>query len=112
MNALPYLEIICKRVANSYRRVYGDAIEAIFLYGSYARGDYSEDSDLDFVAIVRGERLNLQQRLNQVLDDTVKMDLEYDVISSPTVIPVDDFQTYQTELPYYKNIFKEGRRID
>ena len=112
MNALPHLDVICQRIASSYRRVYGDAIEAIFLYGSYARGDFSEDSDLDFVAIVRGERLNLQQKLNQVLDDTVKMDLEYDVISSPTVIPVDDFQKYQAELPYYKNIFKEGKRID
>lgn len=112
MNALPNLDIICKRMANTYRCVYGDDIEAIFLYGSYARGDFDEDSDLDFVAIVKGERVNLQQKLNYILDDSVKMDLEYNVISSPNVIPQDEFYKYQNELPYYRNIYKEGKRID
>jgi len=99
-------------MANTYRCVYGDDIEAIFLYGSYARGDFDEDSDLDFVAIVKGERVNLQQKLNYILDDSVKMDLEYNVISSPNVIPQDEFYKYQNELPYYRNIYKEGKRID
>ena len=112
MDASANLDIICERVTDTYFRVYGDAVEAVFLYGSYARGDFSEDSDLDFVAIVKGERLNLQQKLGYVLDDTVKMDLEYDVISSPNVIPTDEFRKYQDELPYYRNILKEGKRID
>ncbi len=111
MNAMPNLEAICSRVADSYRRVYGSDIQGIYLYGSYARGDYDESSDLDFVALVKGERRNLQRKLDEVWNDTVKMDLEYDIVTSPTVIPVDEFQKYRDELPYYRNIFTEGKRI-
>ena len=111
MNAMPNLEAICSRVAGSYRRVYGSDIQGIYLYGSYARGDYDESSDLDFVALVKGERRNLQRKLDEVWNDTVKIDLEYDIVTSPTVIPVDEFQKYRDELPYYRNIFTEGKRI-
>ena len=111
MNAMPNLEAICNCVAGSYKRVYGSDIQGIYLYGSYARGDYDESSDLDFVALVKGERRNLQRKLDEVWNDTVKMDLEYDVVTSPTVIPVDEFQKYRDELPYYRNIFTEGKRI-
>ena len=78
----------------------GEVMDVI-LYGSYARGDYDESSDLDFVALVKGERRNLQRKLDEVWNDTVKMDLEYDIVTSPTVIPVDEFQKYRDELPYY-----------
>ena len=111
MYAVPNLEAICNRVAGSYRKVYGSDIYGIYLYGSYARGDYDESSDLDFVAIVKGERRNLQSKLDEVWNDTVKMDLEYDTVTSPTVIPVDEFKKYRDALPYYRNIFKEGKRI-
>ena len=112
MNALPHLDNICDRIVKSYRIVYGDAIEAIFLYGSYARGDFNENSDLDFVAIVKGERMDLQKKCYDVWDDSNKMDLEYDVVSAPTVIPSAEFARYKDSLPYYRNIVKEGRRID
>ena len=31
----------------------------VILYGSYARGDYHTDSDVDVVAIVHGDRENI-----------------------------------------------------
>ena len=62
MNAMPHMEEICRRVVAAYRKAYGDDIEAIYLYGSYARGDFDEDSDIDFAAIVKGERLDIQKK--------------------------------------------------
>ena len=41
------LEAIEEEMVNYYRSVYGDSIDTIILYGSYARGDYSDDSDID-----------------------------------------------------------------
>ena len=109
MNATSNLENICRRVVNSYKKVYGDKIRAIYLYGSYARGDYNEDSDIDFAAIVEGERIELQKKRHQVLSETLRMDLEYDIITSPKVIPKSDFEKYGEELPYYRNIKREGK---
>lgn len=112
MNAMPHMEEICRRVVAAYRKAYGDDIEAIYLYGSYARGDYDEESDIDFAAIVKGEPLDLSKKRNQVWDDTVRMDLELDVVSSPMVISSKIFKEHKNEIGYYGNIFKEGIRLD
>ena len=87
------LDMILRKIAEVYRSVYGDELVSIFLYGSYARGDYQSDSDIDVAAIVRGDRRSLQD------------------IVSPTVIPYEEYEKYKNDLPYYKNIAREGVKI-
>ena len=111
MNAMPHMEEICRRVVAAYRKAYGDDIEAIYLYGSYARGDFDEDSDIDFVAIVKSDMSDSYKKRDQVLSDTVRMDLELDVITSPMVISSKIFNEYKNEVGYYGNILKEGKRL-
>lgn len=57
------LNMINKEMAKCYRQIFGKDIVDIFLYGSYARGDYDSQSDIDFVAVVRGNRKELQEKL-------------------------------------------------
>ncbi|MBE5884555.1 MAG: nucleotidyltransferase domain-containing protein [Lachnospiraceae bacterium] len=105
------LNRIMKAMVDCYRVVYGDDIVEIVLYGSYARCDYTEDSDIDIVAVVRGSRLDLQEKLKAVWDVSAEIGLENDIIVSPTVIPYDEFMRYKQTLPYYRNIAEEGRKI-
>ena len=69
------LNKILSALIESYRSVYGSNIADIVLYGSYARGDYTEDSDIDVVAVVHGYRIELQKKLKTVWD--VRMTLRY-----------------------------------
>ena len=62
------LDMILRKIAEVYRSVYGDELVSIFLYGSYAKGDYQSDSDIDVAAIVRGDRRSLQDKLKKVWD--------------------------------------------
>ena len=41
------LNIILQKMAQIYRSVYGEELVQVILYGSYARGDYNHDSDVD-----------------------------------------------------------------
>ena len=82
-----------------------------FIYGSYAREDYDNESDIDITAIVKGDRMDLQNKLKQVWDISADIGLENDIIVSPTVIPFDEYEEYKRILPYYINIWKEGKRI-
>ena len=100
------LNSILQKLTQIYRSVYGENLVQVILYGSYARGDYHTDSDVDVVAIVHGDRKTLQQQLKKVWD--FSCELEYDTILSPTVIPYEEFKQYQTILPYYRNISQEG----
>ncbi len=103
---------ILDAIARIYADVYGNNIAQVILYGSYARGDASEDSDVDVVAIVHGNREQLQRDLYKVWDASADLELKYDTILSPTVIPFDEFNKYKEDLPYYRNIANEGVRVD
>lgn len=105
------LNMITEEMVKCYRTYYGDNIVGIFLYGSYARGDYDAESDIDITAVVKGERMDLQNTLKKVWDHSADVGLEHDVVISPTVIPYEEFEKYKRTLPYYMNIEKEGLKI-
>ena len=105
------LNKIIKAMVECYRVVYGDDIVEIVLYGSYARGDYAEDSDIDIAAVVHGSREELQEKLKAVWDVSAELGVENDIIVSPTVIPYEEFMKYKQTLPYYRNIAEEGQKI-
>ena len=102
------LQTILYHVAQAYHRVFGNRIEQILLYGSYARWTNDEESDIDLVAIVHGDRRELQDKLKKVWDISSDLELEYGIIISPTVIPYEEYMKYKADLPYYRNISQEG----
>lgn len=102
------LNRILQILVDAYQSIYGTDIVKIVLYGSYARGDYEKDSDIDVVAIVKGERIQLQEELKKVWDVSSDLEIEYGTIVSPTVIPFEEYEKYKNDLPYYRNIQNEG----
>ena len=102
------LNIILSELAAAYKEVYGTDVVQILLYSSYARGDYDENSDVDITAIVRGNREDLQKKLKLIWERSQELELEYETILSPVVIPYDEYNEYKEALPYYKNIENEG----
>lgn len=105
------LDNITTQLVNIYRNAYGNAIVSILLYGSYARNEENNQSDVDIVAIVKGNREELQKKLRIVWEESADIGLENDVVVSPTVVPFDEFERYRTSLPYYMNIEKEGIKV-
>lgn len=105
------LEAILKKITLIYQQVYQKDLVAVLLYGSYARGDYTEFSDIDITGIAEGERLDLQKRLEPVIDLAGDLGLEYEILICPTIIPRSEFESYQDIMPYYKNIKKEGVKL-
>lgn len=111
MNAMPHLDEICQKVVDSYKKIYGDKIHAIYLYGSYARGDFDDESDIDFAAIVEGEKPEWNERLEKLVHEAGELDLKYEIFISPKVISAEYFDKYFSAMPYYQNILKEGKKI-
>jgi uncharacterized protein len=111
MCSLAELQNIINSVVKAYRDVFGSEMTEVLLYGSYARGDYEADSDIDLVAIVHGERKALQEKLKLIWDVSADLELEHGIIISPTVIPYDEYMKYKEDIPYYKNISLEGVKI-
>lgn len=102
---------ILQQIVSIYKKVYGKSIVQIILYGSFARGDHTEDSDIDIVAIVHGERADLQEKLKEVWDFSSDLEVDYGIIISPTVIPYEEYVKFKDDLPYYRNIDREGVNV-
>ena len=105
------LDSILREIVKIYQSVYGEQIVKIVLYGSYARGDYDSESDVDVVALVHGDREELQKQLRQIWDISADLEIEFGIILSPTVIPYEEYEQYRDDLPYYRNIAREGVEI-
>ena len=105
------LEKILRQICYIYDETYPERVCAVYLYGSYARGTSTVESDIDIVAIVKGDRPELQQQLKKIWDIAAELGVEYDVVISPTVIPYEEFENYKEILPYYRNIVLEGVKL-
>ena len=102
------LRNILSKAISEYRNIFGDALVQVVLYGSYARGDYDNESDIDIVALVRCDRETISEKTLAMARFSSDLDLEYGVMVSPSAIPYDEYLKYQNDLPYYANIAKEG----
>lgn len=102
------LQKITSVMAARYKEVFGEKLKQVILYGSYARGDYDNESDIDIVGIVDCPREELSGYMRSVVKTASDLDLEYGVMVSPSAIPYKDFMTYKDDLPYYRNIHNEG----
>lgn len=85
-----------------------DGIEKAYLYGSYARGDYHAESDVDILLTVNMEATSIAKLRNMISSITSELSLKHDVTVSVTVKPQEQFAKYCNVLPYYMNVVKEG----
>lgn len=55
-------------IAAEARKVYGDQLEGVWLYGSRARGDNRPDSDLDVLVVKRSKNFDPRNELREELE--------------------------------------------
>lgn len=85
-------------------------IRDAYLYGSYARGDYDNESDVDILLTVDLEPTDISRYRNQIAAISSDLSLAHDVTVSITVKSFDCFHRYSTVLLFYKNVLAEGIR--
>ena len=85
--------------------IYSDNILSVILYGSVARGDNGDESDIDIALIVDKDD---EQQHDELLEAIVDINLDHNCLISPALIERSQFEKWSNILPYYKNIKKEG----
>jgi predicted nucleotidyltransferase len=87
--------------------IYGDRLKAVYLFGSYARGDYHEGSDLD-VMIVLDTYKRYWDELVRSAELASDLSLKYGVTISRTIMT--EKQWKKGDLPVLVNVRAEGIR--
>lgn len=99
-------DAIAKAVKEQLQLLYGDRLAKVILYGSYARGDFHEESDIDFLVVLKDEEINTGFELRFMNQPIFKISLENDVIISnhPTTLK----RLENSQFLFYQNVRKEG----
>jgi len=89
-------------------KIYGDGIKQIIVYGSYARGKETKDSDIDILVVI-DDNLNPTEVEESIDSLLFKILLEEEELCSMIAIPERIFKNYRT--PFLLNVKKEGVSI-
>ena len=85
-------------------------IKEAYLYGSYARGDFHPESDIDILITADIPLEDISKYRREIAVITSELSLENDVTVSVTVKPDEQFRRFSEAMPFYKNVKAEGIR--
>ena len=86
--------------------IFGNNISMIILYGSAARGDATEESDIDIAIVVKSQMDDTTKR--RFLSWAADMDIRYERVFSIVDIQETNMKKWEEVLPFYRNVKKEG----
>lgn len=101
---------ILNEVFDSCNPLLNSKIKDAYLYGSYARGDFHNESDVDILLTVDMTAQDISKYRKYIAGVTSGLSLKHDVTVSVAVKPIEQFLKYSEVLPYYKNVIKDGIR--
>lgn len=88
--------------------IYGNVLKRVVLFGSYARGDYDEDSDVDIMLLLDVPPEMENEHMNDLADATFDFNLEHDLYIMPLSKSIKTFSKWERVLPLYINVKKDG----
>lgn len=103
---------ILRQAARRCGALYGDRLREAYLYGSYARGEQHDESDVDILMTVEAAPVEIAARRADVARIASDLSLTHDVTVSLTVKPQEQFARFSEAMPYYRNVVQEGIRYD
>ena len=96
---------ILQLIKNSVKATDPDA--TLILYGSYARGDFNENSDIDLLILIDKEKITRDDRI-RIGYPLYDIELKEGIIISPMVRSKKIWKTQYIITSFYRNVTKEG----
>ena len=102
------MESLMQQYIEEIKKIYGAHLRKIILYGSYARGDFRPDSDVDIMILLDISDLELKEYSQQLSYMTYDFNLDNDLDIKPIAKSEAHFKKWIVNYPFYANIHKEG----
>ena len=86
--------------------IFRSNISMIILYGSVARGDATDESDIDIAIVIRGQMDDATKK--RFICWVADMDIRYERVFPIVDIQESNMKKWENVLPFYQNVRKEG----
>jgi len=90
------------------KKILGKSLRKIILYGSYARGDYTENSDIDLMILTTLTDKEIERIEEKIYDLAFDFLMDYGVDISVVIKNEAQFNYWLGALPFYNNVQREG----
>jgi predicted nucleotidyltransferase len=103
--------MITGKIVDEMKNSLSDKLDKVILFGSYARGDFDDESDIDIMVLVNvsSEDANrLDMELGKIAN---RLGLEYDILVSLLIKDSETFYKYLPADPFYQNVMREGVQL-
>ena len=99
------LSNILAALRREFSRLLGSQVDALYLYGSQARGDSHSGSDIDVLVVINGE-FDYADLLARTSETVASLSLENDVVISRAFVSKARFE--QERSPFLLNVRREA----
>ena len=88
---------------------YGEDLKLVALFGSKARGDFDEESDLDVLIVLRMKRGRFRTYWNEIVDIAWDIELTHGIVTSLIIKDEDDYKRLRDcRVLLIRNLEQEG----
>lgn len=102
------LEKLKGEVEEAAKELLGDKLSKVILYGSYVRGDYDEESDIDFALMSDLTESEIPSYNDPIGEIISRLSIKYGTLVTVIIISSESFNRYKNVMPFYMNLVKEG----
>jgi predicted nucleotidyltransferase len=101
---------LLREYRDELEKVTDNHIKKVILFGSYARGDFHDNSDIDVMVLVDLEECTPQTKLyeDKIYDVTYDFNWKYDTEIMPIVKNIQQFDYWKNAYLFYQNVDTEG----
>ena len=82
------------------KEMLGDRLKKIILYGSYARGDYTKNSDIDIMILTDFNDKEIEEYRDKISDIAFNIELEKEIYISPIIKNIDKYNARVNVIPF------------
>lgn len=102
------LSILLEGYRKAIVQILGDHLNRIILYGSYARGDFRQDSDMDIMILADIQPEEISSYADKIYDITYDFEMQYEVEINPSIQSIQTYEQWKSVYPFFMNIEKDG----
>ncbi|MEQ8171889.1 MAG: nucleotidyltransferase domain-containing protein [Candidatus Eremiobacterota bacterium] len=95
----------------SLKSIFGDKLRQIILFGSYARQEQDEGSDMDIMVLLDIEEKEIQKYRDKILDIIVELTTSYGCVISIIENNYTYFYDWVDYMPFFTSVRNEGINI-
>ena len=104
----PRINAVTQKVLTAAKDTLGERLDKVILFGSYARGDFDSDSDVDIFVLADVPQEETNRWSNSIDDRLSDLWFDYDLLVCIHLTSKAKFDRYFNVLPYYQNVIREG----